>query len=56
MMNKDQIINALKTVHDPDLHKDLISLGMIEDIEIDGLKVSFKLVLTTPACPMKEKK
>jgi ATP-binding protein involved in chromosome partitioning len=55
MMNKDQIINALKTVHDPDLHKDLISLGMIEDIEIDGNKVSFKLVLTTPACPMKEK-
>jgi len=54
-MNKDQIINALKTVHDPDLHKDLISLGMIEDIEIDGNKVSFKLVLTTPACPMKEK-
>ena len=37
-MNKDQIINALKTVHDPDLHKDLISLGMIEDIEIDGSK------------------
>ncbi len=54
-MNKDQIINALKFVYDPDLHKDLVSLGMIEDIEIEGKKVSFKLVLTTPACPMKDK-
>ena len=54
-MNKDQIISALKTVIDPDLHKDLISLGMIEDIEIDGNKVNFKLVLTTPACPLKDK-
>ena len=54
-ISKDQVINALKFVHDPDLHKDVISLGMIEDIEIDGNKVNFKLVLTTPACPMKEK-
>ncbi len=54
-MNKEQIINALKFVQDPDLHKDLISLGMIEDIEIDGNKVNLKLVLTTPACPMKDK-
>ncbi len=54
-MNKEQIINALKFVHDPDLHKDVISLGMIEDIEIDGNKVNMKLVLTTPACPMKDK-
>jgi ATP-binding protein involved in chromosome partitioning len=54
-MNKEQIINALKFVHDPDLHKDVVSLGMIEDIEIDGNKVNMKLVLTTPACPMKDK-
>lgn len=54
-MNKEQIINALKTVQDPDLHKDLITLGMIEDIVIEGSKVSFKLVLTTPACPLKDK-
>jgi ATP-binding protein involved in chromosome partitioning len=54
-MNKDQIISALKTVVDPDLHKDLISLGMIDDIEINGNKVNFKLVLTTPACPLKDK-
>jgi ATP-binding protein involved in chromosome partitioning len=54
-ITKDQVINALKFVHDPDLHKDVVSLGMIEDIEIDGNKVSFKLVLTTPACPMKDR-
>ena len=54
-ISKEQVINALKFVHDPDLHKDVVSLGMIEDIEIDGNTVSFKLVLTTPACPMKDK-
>jgi ATP-binding protein involved in chromosome partitioning len=54
-MTKEQVINALKFVHDPDLHKDVVSLGMIEDIAIDGSKVSLKLVLTTPACPMKDK-
>lgn len=54
-ISKEQVINALKFVQDPDLHKDVVSLGMIEDIEIDGNKVSLKLVLTTPACPMKDK-
>jgi len=54
-ISKEQVINALKFVHDPDLHKDVVSLGMIEDIKVDGNKVSFKLVLTTPACPMKDK-
>jgi len=54
-MNKEQIINALSKVMDPDLHKDLVSLGMIEDIQINGHEVRFKLILTTPACPLKEK-
>ena len=49
-----QVINALKKVNDPDLKKDLISLNMIKDIEIAGNKVTFTLVLTTPACPLKE--
>ncbi|MEQ9229181.1 MAG: Mrp/NBP35 family ATP-binding protein, partial [Cyclobacteriaceae bacterium] len=39
---------------DPDLKKDLVTLGMIEEVKIDGNKISFKVVLTTPACPMKE--
>jgi ATP-binding protein involved in chromosome partitioning len=51
----DQIINALKHVNDPDLRKDLVSLNMIEGVKIDGKKISFRLVLTTPACPLKGK-
>lgn len=53
-MTNEQILSALSHVIDPDLNKDLVSLGMIENIEIEGNKVSFKLVLTTPACPLKD--
>ncbi len=52
---KEQVLNALRTVQDPDLHKDLVTLGMIQDLEIDNGKVSFRIVLTTPACPMKDR-
>ncbi|MDA0777644.1 MAG: Mrp/NBP35 family ATP-binding protein [Bacteroidetes bacterium] len=54
MITQDQILKALSYVDDPDLNKDLVTLGMIQKIEIDGHKVAFDLVLTTPACPMKE--
>ncbi|MBQ7279247.1 MAG: Mrp/NBP35 family ATP-binding protein [Bacteroidales bacterium] len=53
MITQTQIEMALNHVNDPDLGQSLIQLGMIENIAIDGLKVSFDLVLTTPACPMK---
>ena len=46
---------ALSHVDDPDLRQSLTQLGMIENIAVDGLKVSFDLVLTTPACPMKNR-
>jgi ATP-binding protein involved in chromosome partitioning len=52
-MTKDQIIAALKHVDDPDLKKDLVTLNMIDDIQVEGNKVKFKVVLTTPACPLK---
>lgn len=52
-ITKDIVLNALRDVHDPDLRKDLVSLGMIEDVKIAGNKVMFSIVLTTPACPMK---
>lgn len=55
MISPEQVLAALRHVQDPDLHKDLVTLGMIQDIAIDGLKVSFSVVLTTPACPLKEK-
>ena len=54
-ITKDDILNALRHVEDPDLKKDLVSLNMIEDINIDGEKVAFTVRLTTPACPLKEK-
>jgi ATP-binding protein involved in chromosome partitioning len=50
-VNKEKIIQALRTVQDPDLKKDLVSLDMIKDIKIEGKKISFQVVLTTPACP-----
>lgn len=50
-----QIEMALSHVDDPDLGKSLTSLGMIENIQVEGQKVTFDLVLTTPACPMKNK-
>jgi ATP-binding protein involved in chromosome partitioning len=48
-------MRALGTVKDPDLGRDLVSLGMIENLAIDGDAVSFTVVLTTPACPLKGK-
>ncbi len=53
-ITKEQVLEALKNVDDPDLKKDLVTLGMIKDLEVDGKKVSFTVVLTTPACPMKD--
>jgi ATP-binding protein involved in chromosome partitioning len=54
MINKEQITNALRNVMDPDLKKDLVTLNMIGDILIDNNKVSFSVILTTPACPLKD--
>lgn len=50
-----QVTDALSHVNDPDLGQDLVSLKMIDNIVIDGNKVGFDLVLTTPACPMRHK-
>jgi ATP-binding protein involved in chromosome partitioning len=54
-LTPDDILGALRQVEDPDLHRDLVSLGMIEGLEVRDGKVSFTLVLTTSACPLKEK-
>jgi ATP-binding protein involved in chromosome partitioning len=53
-ITKEQVLEALKNVEDPDLKKDLVTLGMIKDLEVNGKNVNFTVVLTTPACPMKE--
>jgi ATP-binding protein involved in chromosome partitioning len=53
-VNKEKVLKALSTVEEPDLKKDLVTLGMIQDIEIGVNQVKFTVVLTTPACPLKE--
>jgi ATP-binding protein involved in chromosome partitioning len=53
MITEPAVLQVLSTVHDPDLHRDLVSLQMIRDLKIDGADVSFEVVLTTPACPLK---
>ena len=53
-MTEADILKALSNVQEPDLGKDLVTLNMIKDIEIDGNNVQFTVVLTTPACPMKD--
>ncbi len=50
---KEQVLQALSNVEEPDLKKDLVTLNMIEDIHIEGNKISFSVILTTPACPLK---
>jgi len=54
-VTEEQVLNALRNVMDPDLNKDIVSLDFIKDLKIDGPNVSFRLVLTTPACPVKDK-
>ena len=53
-ITQEQVLNALRNVDDPDLKKDIVTLNMVRDVTIDGNRVSFRIVLTTPACPMKE--
>ncbi|MCH7903243.1 MAG: Mrp/NBP35 family ATP-binding protein [Armatimonadetes bacterium] len=53
-VSQDQVLEALKAVEDPDLHRDIVALGFVKDVEIEGDSVSFKVELTTPACPVKE--
>jgi ATP-binding protein involved in chromosome partitioning len=48
------VLDALKVVRDPDLHRDIVSLGFIKDLKIDGGRVAFTIELTTPACPVKD--
>lgn len=54
-ITKELIVEALSTVQEPDLKRDLVTLGMIRDLELGVNQVRFTVVLTTPACPLKEK-
>lgn len=53
-LEESQVLDALRSVEDPDLHRDIVALGFVKDIEIQGDTVAFKVELTTPACPVKD--
>src|SRR4030095_14981216 len=53
-MTNEDILKALSNVQEPDLGKDIVTLNMVKDITIEGNYVSFTVVLTTPACPLKD--
>lgn len=53
LITENDVLEALGKVQEPELHQDLVSLNMIRDIKIDGGSVSFTVMLTTPACPLK---
>lgn len=50
----DQIMQQLSTVIEPELHRDIVTLGMVRDLRVEGSVAHFTLVLTTPACPLKD--
>jgi ATP-binding protein involved in chromosome partitioning len=54
MPNEQQVLEALKRVEDPDLHRDIVSLGFVQDVQISDGRVALRIVLTTPACPVRE--
>ena len=54
-LNEQNILNALQAVQDPDLHKNIVELGFVQNLKIEGGHVSFDLRLTTPACPIRDK-
>src|SRR5213083_384772 len=53
-LEQGAVLDALKFVRDPDLHRDIVSLGFIKNLSIDGGRVAFSIELTTPACPVKD--
>ncbi|HRN67328.1 MAG TPA: Mrp/NBP35 family ATP-binding protein [Promineifilum sp.] len=54
-VTQETVMKALSTVIEPDLHRDLVSLNMIRNLQIDGNDVTFTIMLTTPACPLRGK-
>lgn len=53
-ISEQSVLDALREIRDPDLHKDIVTLGFIKDLNISGGDVAFRIVLTTPACPVKD--
>jgi ATP-binding protein involved in chromosome partitioning len=53
-VTESAVLDALRAVRDPDLHRDIVALKFVKDLRIEGGRVSFKIELTTPACPVKD--
>ena len=53
-VTEEMILDSLRAVKDPDLHRDIVALGMIRDVKVCGGVASFRFVLTTPACPVRD--
>ncbi|MDY7016505.1 MAG: iron-sulfur cluster assembly protein, partial [Cyanobacteriota bacterium] len=54
MLDSNAVLEVLRPVQDPELQKSLVELNMIRNVNVDGDRVSFTLVLTTPACPLRQ--
>ena len=52
-LTEERVLEALRTVMDPELGKDLVSLGMVDEVRVEGGRVDLLVNLTTPACPLK---
>src|SRR5439155_21716405 len=53
-VDQARVLEALKVVRDPDLNRDIVSLGFIKELRLDAGHVAFTIELTTPACPVKD--
>src|SRR3989338_8703318 len=54
MATTEQVLNVLKTIQDPDLRRDIVSLGFVKDVRVQNGDVAFTIELTTPACPVRD--
>src|SRR4029450_5285152 len=53
-VTEEQVLGVLRGVQDPDLHKDIVTLGFVKEVKISGSEIDFTIELTTPACPVKD--
>src|ERR1041385_2678386 len=53
-VTESAVLSALRAVQDPDLHKDIVALGFVKNLRVDGGRVALTIELTTPACPVKD--
>ena len=53
-LTEENVLNTLKLVRDPDLHRDIVTLGFVKNLRVNGRDIGFTLQLTTPACPVRD--